>query len=133
MANTQGVHHFGLTVPDLAATRDFFINVFEFKQIGEVPDYPALFLSDGNIMVTLWQATDPTNATPFDRKRNIGLHHFALRVENVEKLQSFHQILKNTAGVEIEFAPELLGNGPTQHMIFYIPGGIRMELTAPAS
>lgn len=133
MANTQGVHHFGLTVPDLTATRDFFINVFEFKQIGEVPDYPALFLSDGNLMVTLWQATEPANANPFDRKHNIGLHHFAFRVESIEKLQTFHETLKNTPGVEIEFAPELLGNGPTQHMIFYIPGGIRMELTAPAS
>ncbi len=63
----------------------------------------------------------------------IGLHHLALRVENVEKLQSFYQTLSNTAGVEIEFAPEPLGGGPTQHMMFSIPGGIRMELTAPAS
>lgn len=133
MAITQGIHHVGLTVPDLAATQDFFINVFEFKQIGEVPDYPAVFLSDGNLMVTLWQATDPANAIAFDRKRNIGLHHLALRVENVEKLQSFYQTLSNTAGVEIEFAPEPLGGGPTQHMMFSIPGGIRMELIAPAS
>ena len=133
MAITQGAHHIGLTVPDLAAARDFFVNVFEFKKIGEVPDYPAFFLSDGTVMLTLWQAVNPANATKFDRKNNIGLHHFALRVSGLETLNSLHQTLQTTEGVEIEFAPEPLGVGPTQHMMFYIPGGIRMELIAPAA
>lgn len=133
MAITQGAHHIGLTVPDLMATRNFFVDTFGFTQVGEVPDYPAVFISDGTIMLTLWQAKDPEKATPFDRKNVIGLHHFALRVDSLETLKSLHQTLINTAGVEIEFAPEPLGNGPTQHMMFYIPGGIRMELIAPAS
>ncbi len=131
MAITQGSHHIGLTVPDLNAARNFFLNVFEFKQVGEVPSYPAYFLSDGTLMLTLWQAADPASATPFDRKNNIGLHHFALKVEGAETLNTLHKKLQNTEGVEIEFAPEFLGNGPTQHMMFYIPGGIRMELIAP--
>ncbi len=133
MAITQGAHHIGLTVPDLTATRTFFVDTLGFKQIGEVPDYPAVFLSDGTTMLTLWQAVDPANATPFDRKNIIGLHHFALRVDSLETLRSLHQTLSNNAGVEIEFAPEPLGAGPTQHMMFYIPGGIRMELIAPAA
>ena len=33
----------------------------------------------------------------------------------------------------IGFAPEPLGDGPTQHMMCYIPGGIRMEFIALAS
>lgn len=131
MALTQGFHHVGFTVPDLATTRDFFTTVLEFKQIGEVPDYPAVFLSDGTSMLTLWQAIDPDNATPFDRKTNIGLHHFALKVDGIEALHALYETLKTTPGVEIEFAPENLGGGPTQHMMFAIPGGIRMELTAP--
>ncbi|MEM9006310.1 MAG: VOC family protein [Cyanobacteria bacterium P01_F01_bin.86] len=133
MAITQGAHHLGLTVPNIDATRDFFLNVFEFKQVGAVPDYPAYFLSDGTTLLTLWQATDPESATPFDRKTNIGLHHFAFKVDGVETLKAIYEKLKNTEGVDIEFAPEFLGQGPTQHMMFYIPGGIRMELTAPAS
>ena len=133
MAITQGAHHIGITVPDINTTRDFFVDTFGFKQVGEVPDYPAFFLSDDTVLLTLWQAVDPTNATPFDRKNIIGLHHFALKVDSLETLQSLHQTLTNTAGVDIEFAPEPLGNGPTQHMMFYIPGGIRMELIAPAS
>ncbi|MDA0673289.1 MAG: VOC family protein, partial [Cyanobacteria bacterium] len=80
MALTQGTHHIGLTVPDINATRDFFVNVLEFKQVGDVPDYPAYFLSDGTSLLTLWQAVEPDHAIPFNRKTNIGLHHFAFKV-----------------------------------------------------
>ncbi len=55
-ARTQGIHHAGLTVPDLAATRTFFEEVLGFEARGEKPDYPAVFLSDGSVMITLWQA-----------------------------------------------------------------------------
>ncbi|WP_281413273.1 VOC family protein [Leptothoe spongobia] len=41
MAITQGAHHIGLTVPNIDATRDFFVNVLEFKQVAERPEYPA--------------------------------------------------------------------------------------------
>ena len=131
MAITQGAHHVGLTVPSIDATRDFFVNVLEFQQVGEVPDYPAYFLSDGTLLLTLWQASDPATATAFDRKTNIGLHHFALKVDGLDTLNAMHETLSKTEGVTIEFAPEPIGGGPTQHMMFYIPGGIRMELIAP--
>ena len=133
MAITQGAHHIGLTVPDLTAARDFFIDVLQFEQVDQVPDYPAIFVSDGTTLITLWQAVNPISATPFDRKNNIGLHHFALKVDGLDSLKAMHQKLEKTAGVTIEFAPEPIGNGPTQHMMFYIPGGIRMELVAPAA
>lgn len=133
MAITQGAHHLGLTVPNIDQTRDFFINVLEFNQVGTVPDYPAYFLSDGTTLLTLWQSTSPASATPFDRKTNIGLHHFAFKVEGVETLNALYEKLKNTEGVVIEFAPESLGGGPSQHMMFYIPSGIRMELIALVS
>ena len=109
------------------------IETFGFEPVGEVPDYPAVFISDGTVMLTLWQAVDPANATPFDRKNVIGLHHFALKVDSLETLKSLHQTLLDTTGVEIEFAPEPLGNGPAHHMMFYIPGGIRMELFSVGS
>ena len=131
-AATQGVHHIGLTVPDLAKTRAFFVDTLGLAQVGEKPDYPAVFLSDGSIMITLWQASDPANAVAFDRRNVIGLHHFALTVDNAEALEALHDKLLATDGVEIEFAPEPLGGGPTKHMMVYIPGGIRMEFLAPA-
>jgi len=129
---TQGVHHLGLTIPDLERTRDFFVDVLRFEQIGEVPDYPAVFLSDGSVMLTLWQAEDPASAIPFDRKRAVGLHHFALQVADAVALEALHKRLVEAADVEIEFAPESLGGGPTRHMMCAIPGGIRLELIATA-
>ena len=84
-------------------------------------------------MITLWQAEDPQAAVPFDRKRVIGLHHLALTVENEVSLKDLHRRLQGRDDVEIEFAPELLGNGPTQHMMSLIPGGIRVEFIAPAA
>jgi catechol 2,3-dioxygenase-like lactoylglutathione lyase family enzyme len=130
---TQGVHHLGLTIPDLERTREFFVDVLRFEQIGEVPDYPAVFLSDGSVMLTLWQAEDPESAIPFDRKRVVGLYHFALQVADAAALEVLHKRLIEASDVEIEFAPEPLGGGPTRHMMCAIPGGVRLELIAPAS
>ena len=127
---TGGVHHVGLTVPSLKDTNDFFIDVLGFKQVGEVPDYPATFLTDSKVMITLWQAQDAANATPFDRKNVIGLHHLALIVADLDDL---HARLRDSVGARIEFAPEPLGGGPTRHMMCNIPGGIRVEFIAPAS
>ncbi|MBT9311007.1 VOC family protein [Leptothoe kymatousa] len=131
MAITQGAHHIGLTVPSIDATRDFFVNVLEFKHVGGRPEYPAYFVSDGTVFITLWQATDPNSATPFDRKNNIGLHHLALKVTDIDTLNSIYQTMVKTEGVSIEFPPELSSGGPAQHLMASIPGGIRLELMAP--
>lgn len=132
MAATHGVHHVGLTVPNLAETRAFFVEVLGFEQVGETPGYPAVFVSDGTTMITLWQAEDPSRATPFDRKRSIGLHHLALRVQDRDALERLGERLGVQESVAIEFAPEPLGAGGAQHMMMTIPGGIRLELIAPA-
>jgi catechol 2,3-dioxygenase-like lactoylglutathione lyase family enzyme len=129
-AVTQGAHHIGLTVPDLAATRAFFLDTLGYSQVGEVPDYPAVFLTDGSTMITLWQAEDPNTAVAFNRKNVVGLHHFALKVADAEALDGLHDRLKAVDGVEIEFAPEPLGGGPARHMMCSIPGGIRTEFIA---
>ncbi len=127
---TRGVHHIGLTVPDLEQTRKFFLETLGYDQVGDVPDYPAVFLSDGTIMITLWQATDPASAVAFDRKNVIGLHHLALTVD-ADAIDGLCDKLKDTAAVEIEFEPEPLGDMPVRHMMCNIPGGIRVEFLAP--
>lgn len=132
-AVTKGAHHIGLTVPDLAKTRSFFLDTLRFAQVGEAPDYPAVFLTDGTTMITLWQAENPANAVSFDRKNVIGLHHVALKVDGAATLDALHDQLNVTEGVEVDFAPEPLGGGPTRHMTCSIPGGIRMEFIAPAA
>jgi hypothetical protein len=67
---------------------------------------------------------------PFDRAQNVGLHHLALAVESPAALDALHERLRRLPDVEIEFAPEPLGGGPTRHMMLYIPGGVRLELIA---
>jgi catechol 2,3-dioxygenase-like lactoylglutathione lyase family enzyme len=129
-ARTQGAHHVGLTVPDLPRARAFFRDTLGFRQVGEVPDYPAVFLTDGHTMITLWRAADPSRAVPFDRKNVIGLHHLALRVADAAGLEALHRELSKTDGVEIEFAPEPLAGTAARHMMCAIPGGIRLELIA---
>ena len=46
-------------------------------------------------------------------------------------LDEIHDTLRQTAGVDIEFPPELLGTGPARHMMFTMPGGNRLELIVP--
>ena len=127
-AKTAGAHHVGLTVPDIAAARQFFVEALGFEQVGEKPEYPAVFVSDGSVMITLWQAEDPATATPFDRRRNLGLHHLALRVGSESALETLAAELAARADTVIEFEPEALGASSIRHMMCRIPGNIRLEL-----
>lgn len=132
-ALTQGAHHIGLTVPDITETRDFFTDVLGYAIVGERPAYPAVFVSDGTVMITIWQASDPASAAPFNRKTNIGLHHLALKVAGRDALAALAAKLEAHDGVDIEFSPEALGETPLRHMMTTIPGGVRVEfIAAPA-
>ncbi len=131
-AATTGVHHVGLTVPDVAAAARFFTDALGFSVVGEKPTYPAIFVSDGTVMLTLWQATDPATATPFDRKRNVGLHHIALAVPGHDALAALHDRLAARDDVAVEFAPEALGTAGARHMMCAVAGGVRLELIAVA-
>lgn len=125
---TLGIHHLGLSVPNIQETAEFFIEYLGFKQVGEKPDYPAIFISNGTIMLTLWKIKNQENMNIFDRQSNVGLHHFALNVINLETLQNLYQTLSQLDNVDIEFAPEALVGLPFHHMMCFIPGGIRLEL-----
>ena len=131
-SSTQGVHHIGLTVPDLDASCSFFTDLIGWQTVGGNPDYPAVFVSDGEVMVTLWQAADPAVARPFDKNNNVGLHHLAIRVADLKTLQVIYRKLVEAENVKIEFAPEPLRGGPSVHMMCFEPGGIRIEFIVPA-
>ena len=131
-ALTQGAHHVGLTVPDCRATADFFLDALGFEEVGGKPDYPSIFMSDGHILLTLWQAEDPGRARAFDRKGCIGLHHLALAVADAGALAEVHARLAARPDVTVEFAPEAMGGAPLRHMMCAIPGGVRVEFVAPS-
>lgn len=122
-----GVDHVGLSVSDLSASEDFFVKYAGFKLLGKKESYPAVFVANDEIMITLWQVNDPSTAQKFDRKNNIGLHHLALKVISFKALDDLHEKLEKDPNVKIEFAPELMGNGPTKHMMVYEPSGNRIE------
>lgn len=126
------MHHVGLTVSDLDASCGFFTEILGWEKVGGNPDYPAVFVSDGSVMVTLWQAREPSAAIPFDKNNNVGLHHLALRVVDLNTLEKIYQKLAAAEDVDIEFAPEPLRDGPTTHMMCFEPGGIRIEFIVPA-
>ncbi|WLE62310.1 VOC family protein [Burkholderia plantarii] len=126
IALTRGIDHLGLTVRDLSETRAFFETCLGWKLLGERPEYPAAFVSDGHVTLTLWQVKDP-EVVEFDRKRNIGLHHLALRVASEAALNTLYERVAAWPGVRVEFAPEPLGKGTKRHTMIYEPGGIRLE------
>ncbi len=122
----QGLDHLGLAVKDLNQTTDFFVQQLSFKVVGEDPEYPARFLNNGTLTITLWQTT-AGETVAFNRKQNVGLHHLALAVPSLEALQQLYQRIKDLDGVVIEFKPELFYGGPSQHMMIREPSGNRIE------
>jgi len=129
---TQGVDHIGLTVVDLDAAAAFFQEALGFEVLGGRPSYPAIFVSDGTVMVTLWAVKEPETEVGFNRFQNVGLHHLALRVATLVELNALHERFMQRTDVEIEFAPEPLGSGPATHMMCAGPSGIRLEfITRP--
>ncbi|MFA7438613.1 VOC family protein [Castellaniella sp.] len=123
---TLGIHHLGLSVSDLDRTSAFFTDCLGWIVAREVPEYPARFVTNGTAFFTLWQA-DPA-ATPFDRRNHVGLHHVALAVSDEATLDALFAKVQAYPGVQVEFAPQPVRDGPARHCIFQEPGGIRMEL-----
>lgn len=129
-ALTRGCHHIGLSVNKLEESATFFTDCLGWREVRRDDSYPAIFVSDGNIMVTLWKSK-LLNPPVFD-KNHIGLHHVAFMVESEAALDECYRNIK-AHGLTIEFAPELLRGGPAKHMMFYEPSGNRVEIIWPGT
>jgi len=128
---TKGIHHFGLTVSHLEESADFFISLLGWTEVRRNLEYPAIYVSDGMVMISLWAIKEKPCAS-FNKDRNVGLHHVAFQVESEAELNRIHDKLANS-GTPIEFAPEPLGKGPARHMMCLEPSGIRVEFTWPGN
>lgn len=124
--STAGFDHVGLAVSDLEASAAFFVEVLDFEIRGRDKKYPAAFLNNGAMTLTLWQTAD--DAVKFDRKNNVGLHHLAIKAASFEALDALYEQMKSMPSVTIEFAPELFYGGPAKHMMFREPSGNRIEV-----
>lgn len=127
-AITKGGDHIGLTVSDLEVSKTFFTDALGWEKFGGNPDYPSAYVTDGYTKVTLWQRT-VDDVQPFDRHKNIGLHHLALKVSTADDLNAVFAAVKDWPGVEVEFSPEFSGNGPKEHFMIREPGGTRLEVS----
>lgn len=125
MSFTDGVHHIGLAVSNLEESAAFFTGLLGWEEVKRRDDYPAIFVKDGALMVTLWK-TQTDEPVKFNRKVNVGLHHLALRVKSKEALFELLDVLKANQ-IEIEFEPTLRDEGPSMHMMCYEPSGVRIE------
>lgn len=130
---TIGLNHIGFAVSDLEATAAFFTETLGWQSYGGDPDYPALFVGNAEMFVTLWQVADPETAVAFDRKNNVGLHHMAITVRDLPTLHALHEKFEAHQRVTVEFAPEFLGEGPATHMMIREPSGLRLEFIVPRS
>jgi lactoylglutathione lyase len=126
-SSVGGIDHVGLAVTDLGASERFFTETLGFTLTRRDDDYPAVFMTNGSVIVTLWRVQDPATAVPFDRRNNVGLHHLAFAVESFAALDALHGRLEQVPNVRIEFAPEPLSGGPAKHMMIREPSGNRLE------
>lgn len=129
-ALTNGCHHIGLTVNKLDESAAFFTDCLGWREVRRDDSYPAIFVSDGSIMVTLWKSR-LLHPPAFD-KNYIGLHHVAFMAASEAALNACYQKITDY-GATVEFAPELLRDGPARHMMFYEPGGNRIEIIWPGA
>jgi len=127
---TSGISHVGLSVSNLEKSFEFF-KALGFNKVGGVDSYPSMFLSDGSSLLTIWQTEK--DATPFDRRKNVGLHHLAIKVSSKEALDSAYNAVSKIDGVRVNgegaFAPQALDGTPLTHAMLYEPSGNRIELT----
>jgi catechol 2,3-dioxygenase-like lactoylglutathione lyase family enzyme len=108
---TCGVDHVGLSVRDLESTRRFFCDCLGRRVVGERPEYPAAFVSDGQQVVTLWRVKAPDQAVAFERCTNVGLHRLALALADRAGLDALYERVASWPGVVVEFASKLSGQG----------------------
>ena len=131
-ARTVGIDHVGLSVGDLERSRRFFVECLGWEVVGAKPDYPAVFVSDGATRLTLWEVDKSGGYVLFDRRKNVGLHHIALKVADLDALQETFLRVSNWPGVEVEFAPESAPGGTRVHCMVREPGGARVEFVCSA-
>jgi len=122
-----GVDHMALTVSNVNASEAFFTRHLGFTVERRDPDHPAVTLTNGHVVLMLYRVAALGTEVPFDRKRNVGLHHLAFEIGSFEELAALYAQLERVPGVVVEFPPEPLGAGPAKHMIIREPGGNRLE------
>jgi len=129
--STGVVNHVTLTVTDRERAREFYTSVLGFQTLTEFG--PRWLLSNGNVILALGQAPDPSRALSGDRfdENRVGLDHISFNVASRDDLERAIQVFdeRSVSHGEIkDLAP--LG---IYVLAFRDPDNIQLELTAPKS
>ena len=144
----RGVDHIGLTVPDLAEAETFFGDVLGCEKamsFGPFRDDEGTFMQDlldvdpravieqitlmrcgFGSNIELFKYTAPDQKTVEMRNSDIGGHHIAIYVDDIDAAAQF---LKDK-GIRTLLGPLPVGAGPAAGqsiMYFYAPWGLQME------
>jgi hypothetical protein len=72
--------------PDLDAGCHSFADLLGWYRAGDNPDCPVVFVSDGTVMLTRWQAKRRSSVSLFDKSNNAGFHPLVIKVAGVAAL-----------------------------------------------
>jgi hypothetical protein len=82
-------------------------------------------------LLTIWQ-TDKSASHPFDRLRNVGLHHLDIEVPSLEALNMAFDVVSKVQGVYVDgegaLKPQAFDGTPSTHAIVFEPSGNRIAL-----
>lgn len=123
MSVPREIGHLVLNVTDVERSTMFYRDVVGFQVARYRPDRTGAFLTCGIVHHNLALFKAPEGAQPA-RKGQIGLNHFAFKVESYEALQAAHERLL-AAGATID---HIVDHGMTRSVYFLDPDGIEMEL-----
>ena len=123
MSVPESIGHIVLNVTDVKRSVEFYHNVVGFQVSRIRPGWTGAFLTCGVNHHNLALFEAPPNAEP-RTKTQIGLNHFAFRVENYDQLQEAHQrLIDNNTIID-----HIVDHGMTRSVYFLDPDGIEMEL-----
>jgi catechol 2,3-dioxygenase len=117
------IGHLVLNVTDVERSTRFYRDVVGFQVSQQRPDGTGVFLTCGVVHHNLALFKAAKGARPYE-KGQIGLRHFAFKVENYQVLQEAHARLV-AAGTYID---HITDHGTTRSVYFRDPDGILMEL-----
>jgi catechol 2,3-dioxygenase len=123
MSVPQEIGHVVLNVTDVERSTKFYRDVVGFQVARYRPDGSGAFLTCGVIHHNLALFRAPAGARPAE-KGQIGLNHFAFKVESYTALQEAHKRLI-AANATID---HIVDHGMTRSVYFLDPDGIEMEL-----
>jgi catechol-2,3-dioxygenase len=123
MSIPREIGHLVLNVTDVERSTAFYRDVVGFQVARYRPGGTGTFLTCGEVHHNLALFKAPQGAQPV-QKGQVGLNHFAFKVDNYSALQAAHERLVE-AGATID---HIVDHGMTRSVYFLDPDGIEMEL-----